>query len=181
MSTVTDNLITQFQKKNEAAFEAIYNLYFKSIYGVVFNIVREDGSAHEITQDVFVKAWQKSETYSPVKGRIFTWLLNIARNAAIDKIRSKEFRKNKQNLNVDFFVDIVEGHHNLDRTTDSIGIKTFVSRLTESCKRLIEFLYFRGYTQKETAETLEMPIGTVKTRNRKCMNSLRDLLDIDEG
>lgn len=173
-----DTLVEQFQKKNESAFESLYYMYQDSIRGVIFNIVRNDDMAEELMQDVFIKAWNKADTYSASKGRMFTWLLNIARNTAIDKTRSKDFKKGKQNLKVDFFVDILENETDLNRQTDAIGLKAFVEKLDDKCQKVIELLYFRGFTQKEASETLEMPIGTIKTRNRNCINELRHMLDI---
>ena len=173
-----DLLVSKFQDKDEKAFEKLYHMYSESMHGVIYNIVRDHDIAEEVMQDVFIKAWHKADTYSAKKGRFFTWILNIARNAAIDKTRSKNFKKAKQNLNSDFFVDIIESHDSLDNQTDAIGIKGFVSKLAEKCKEVIELLYFKGYTQKEASETLEMPIGTIKTRNRNCINELRNMLEI---
>lgn len=171
-----DLLIVQFQKKDEKAFESLYNMYSESMHGVIFNIVRDHTVAEEVMQDVFIKAWHKADTYSSKKGRFFTWILNIARNAAIDKTRSKAFKKSKQNLDSDFFVDILETHDSLDNKTDAIGIKKFVAKLGEKCKSVIELLYFRGYTQTEASEALNMPVGTIKTRNRNCIKDLRNLV-----
>lgn len=171
-----DHLVLQFQNKDHLAFEKLYQMYSDSIHGVVYNIVKNGAIADELMQDVFIKAWHKSETYSTKKGRFFTWILNIARNAAIDKVRSKAFRQSKQNLDADYFVDIINSNENLDSQTDAIGIKKFVTNLGEKCKEVIELLYFKGFTQKETAEELNMPIGTVKTRNRNCIQQLRDMV-----
>lgn len=171
-----ETLVSQFQDKNQAAFETLYGMYNKSIHGVVFNIVKDTTIADEVMQDVFIKAWHKSDSYSSKKGRFFTWILNIARNAAIDKTRSKAFKQSRQNLNADYFVDIIAGHDNLDDSTDAIGIKKFVTHLGEKCKAIIELLYFKGFTQKEVSEELQMPIGTVKTRNRNCIQQLRDMV-----
>ncbi|RCW91472.1 RNA polymerase sigma factor [Winogradskyella arenosi] len=169
-------LVKQFQDKNHSAFEALYGMYSKSIHGIIYNIVKDNAIADEITQDVFIKAWHKSETYSSKKGRFFTWILNIARNAAIDKTRSKAFKQKRQNLSADNFVDIITSHDNLDHSTDAIGIKNFVTQLGEKCKAVIELLYFKGFTQKEASETLQMPIGTIKTRNRNCIQQLREMV-----
>ncbi|SDH23937.1 RNA polymerase sigma factor [Winogradskyella thalassocola] len=169
-------LVKQFQDKNHAAFETLYGMYSKSIHGVVYNIVKDTAIADELMQDVFIKAWHKADTYSSKKGRFFTWILNIARNAAIDKTRSKAFKQSKQNLNTDYFVDIIASHDNLDNSTDAIGIKNFVTQLGEKCKAVIELLYFKGFTQKEASEELQMPIGTIKTRNRNCIQQLRDMV-----
>lgn len=169
-------LIEKFQNKDEKAFEILYNMYGTNILGVIYNIVRDNDIAEEIMQDVFIKAWHKADTYSAEKGRFFTWLLNIARNAAIDKTRSKSFKNKKQNLDAQFFVDILEHGDNLDTKTDAIGIGSFVNKLAKKCIEVIELLYFKGYTQKEASETLDMPIGTIKTRNRNCINELRTIV-----
>ena len=171
-------LILQFQKKDVKAYEKLYSLYCDSISGVVNNIVKNDEVAQEITQDVFIKAWNKADTYSAKKGRFFTWLLNIARNAAIDYTRSKKFKQSKQNLNADFFVDILESSSSLDSATNTIGLKEFVTKLGDKCKSVIELLYFKGFTQKEASEELSMPIGTIKTRNRTCIGKLRVMLSV---
>jgi len=170
-------LVSQFQNKNEKAFQTLYDMYSESMQGVIYNIVRDNDIAEEVMQDVFIKAWHKSDSYNASKGRFFTWLLNISRNAAIDKTRSKNFKNSNKNLNSDFFVDILQSPDNLNASTDAIGIRNFVKKLGEACKQVIELLYFKGYTQKEASEELDMPIGTIKTRNRNCIQQLRkDLL-----
>jgi RNA polymerase sigma-70 factor (ECF subfamily) len=171
-------LILQFQNKDVKAYEKLYNLYCDSISGVVNNIVKNENIAQEITQDVFIKAWNKADTYSEKKGRFFTWLLNIARNSAIDYTRSKKFKQSKQNLNSDFFVDILESSSSLDNSTNTIGLKEFVTKLSDKCKAVIELLYFKGFTQKEASEELNMPLGTIKTRNRSCIGELRTMLGV---
>jgi len=171
-----ESLVKKFKAKDVKAFEKLYDLYNESVQGIVFNIVREQSIAEEITQDVFIKAWNNAESYSEKKGRFFTWIINIARNAAIDKIRSKNFKNNTKNLDAEFFVDILENHDSLDTKTDAIGIKNFVNKLKETCIKVIELLYFKGFTQKEVSESLDIPLGTVKTRNRNCINELRIML-----
>ncbi|XCF07647.1 sigma-70 family RNA polymerase sigma factor [Tamlana crocina] len=171
-----EHLVEKFKQKDEKAFERLYDMYSESMHGVIFNIVRDHAIAEEVMQDVFIKAWHKADTYSSNKGRFFTWILNIARNAAIDKTRSKAFKKSKQNLDSDFFVDIIATGDSLDQKTDAIGIKKFVDKLAEKCKSVIELLYFRGYTQTEASEALNMPVGTIKTRNRNCIKELRNLV-----
>ena len=171
-------LILQFQKKDVKAYEKLYNMYSNSISGIIYSIVKDSNVTQEITQDVFIKAWNNAASYSSKKGRFFTWLLNIARNAAIDYTRSKTNKQSKQNLNSDFFVDILETHKSLDDSTNAIGLKDIVSKLTEKCKSMIELLYFRGFTQKEAAEELDIPLGTIKTRNRSCIGDLRTMLGV---
>lgn len=171
-----ETLILKFQQKDEKAFEALYNMYSDSMRGVIFNIVRDNDIAEELMQDVFIKAWNNASSYSAEKGRFFTWILNIARNAAIDKTRSKAFKNSKKNLDAEYFVDILQNSDSLDNKTDAIGIGKFVSKLAKKCIEVIELLYFKGYTQKEASEELNIPIGTIKTHNRNCIKELRDIV-----
>jgi RNA polymerase sigma-70 factor (ECF subfamily) len=173
-----EELISQFQHKDVKAYEKLYNIYCDSISGVVNTIVKNDDVTQEITQDVFIKAWNKSDSYDEKKGRFFTWILNIARNSAIDYTRSKKFKQTKQNLNSDFFVDTLESSDSLDSATDAIGINEFVKKLSNKCKDVIRLLFFKGYTQKEAAEELDIPLGTIKTRNRNCIAELRTMVEV---
>ena len=173
----TDTLVERFKNKDIKAFEELYERYHKNISGIIYNIVRDYEIAEEVTQDVFLKAWNNADSFSEKKGRFFTWMLNIARNAAIDKTRSKSFNKKSKNLDAEFFVDILEDQVNLDSRTNTIGLKSFVEKLTDTCKKLIELLYFKGFTQKEASESLEIPLGTVKTRNRNCLGNLRTMIE----
>ncbi len=171
-----EELVIKFKEKDVKAFEKLHQMYNKSVEGVIFNIVRDREIAEEVTQDVFIKAWNNIDSYSQKKGRFFTWIINIARNAAIDKTRSKNFKNTSKNLDAQIFVDILETYDSLDSRTDTIGIKNFVSKLKDTCVKVIELLYFKGFTQKEVSESLDMPLGTVKTRNRNCINELRIML-----
>ena len=171
-------LISKFQQKDQKAFEALYEMYNESMLGVIYNIVRDHDIASELMHDVFMKAWNNAHTYSAEKGRFFTWILNIARNTAIDETRSKTFRNSRKNQDAESFVDILQSSENLERKTDAIGIKKFVEKLAKKCIDVIELIYFKGYTQTEVSETLDIPIGTVKTRNRNCIKDLRTMLDL---
>ncbi len=168
-------LITRFQQKDVSAFERLYGMYAENICGVINTIVRNETLAQEICQDVFVKIWHNAASYNSSKGRFFTWILNIARNAAIDEMRSKSYKNQKKNLSADSFVGILEpeGSHN-EAAIDAEGIRRLINRLKQKCVEIIDLLYFKGYTQKEVAEELEIPLGTVKTRNRNCISQLRE-------
>lgn len=169
-----DDLILLLQKRDQKAFSKLYEMYSESTYGIIYNIVLDTDIAEEVLQDVFIKIWEKADSYSASKGRFFTWILNIARNASIDKIRSKSFKNTKKNLDADNFVHILEDHNNLNTQTDSIGLRKFVKALEPLCIKVIDLLYFKGFTQVEASEKLEIPLGTIKTRNRNCLKALRN-------
>jgi RNA polymerase sigma factor (sigma-70 family) len=169
-----DNLIELLQKKDQKAFSKLYEMYSESTYGIIYNIVLDSDIAEEVLQDVFIKIWEKADTYSTSKGRFFTWVLNIARNASIDKIRSKSFKNSKKNLDADNFVHILEDQNNLNTQTDTIGLRKFVKSLEPICIKVIDLLYFKGFTQAEASDKLDIPLGTIKTRNRNCLKALRN-------
>jgi RNA polymerase sigma-70 factor (ECF subfamily) len=117
-------------------------------------------------------------TYDASKGRFYTWIVNIARNTAIDKYRSKDFNNNRKNLSTDNFVSVIKDSYNLSGSTDAIGIKKFIDKLKPTCVKIIDLLFFKGFTHKEASEELEIPIGTIKTRNRACIGELRTMLNV---
>lgn len=172
-----DLLVERFKKRDSSAFQTLYGMYSENICGVINTIVKNEGIAQEICQDVFVKVWNNSDSYDSSKGRFFTWILNIARNAAIDEIRSRSYKNEKKNLSADYFVGILESQEDDTNSVDTTGLKKLVKNLKEKCVQIIELLYFRGYTQKEAAEELEIPVGTVKTRNRSCISQLRENME----
>ena len=168
-----DFLITQLQEGNEKAFEKVYQLYSKSIFGVIFTILKDEKLAEEVLQDVFLKVWEKAPTYEASKGRFFTWILNIARNASIDLLRSKAYKDLQKNVEDETFVDVMESRQNLADNTEAIGLQKYIKLLEPLCRNIIDLLFFKGYTQQESAKALEIPLGTLKTRNRMCIKKLR--------
>lgn len=168
-----DELIIDMQNGNEKAFARIYTLYSEALYGIVYSIVRDQNIAEETLQDVFIKIWNNRSSYDINKGRFFTWALNIARNTSIDETRSKAYKNSKKNLSTTNFVDILSSSDNLNKSTNAIGIRKFVDALKPVCIKIIDLLYFKGFTQKDAAEKLEMPLGTLKTRNRNCIKELQ--------
>lgn len=172
-------LVQRFQKKDLIAFEKLYEMYIDNIRGVIHTIVRDAELAEELAQDVFVKVWDNSGSYNPSKGRFFTWILNIARNTAIDKVRSKSYKEEKKNLPADFFVGILEQPGEDSETLDTEGLRKLLVNLKEKCLQIIEMLYFKGYTQKEASDLLDIPLGTIKTRNRNCLAKLRDNITLE--
>jgi RNA polymerase sigma-70 factor (ECF subfamily) len=173
----TDRLVAQLKAKDVNAFEQLHNMYAENILGAINVIIQDEAISKEICQDVFVKVWEKADLYDTTKGRFFTWLLNMARNAAIDHTRSKEFKTQKKNHSLDFFVNIYEKPEDSKKSNDEYdGLKQMLKQLKKKCVELIEMLYFKEYTQVVVAERLSIPLGTVKTRNRNCLKQLREYL-----
>jgi RNA polymerase sigma-70 factor (ECF subfamily) len=173
-----DDLLVMINNKDDKAFTHMYNMYSRSLFAVISNLVRENEEAEDVLQETFVKIWKNIDSYNESKGRFYTWILNIARNAAIDKLRSKGFNNSKKNLSSDNFVHLLDDSNRTTNIIDVIGIRDFVKKLKPKCIQIIELLFFKGYTQQEASDELEIPLGTVKTQNRNCINDLRNYLQI---
>ena len=168
-----DELLVLIYKKDEKAFTHLYDMYSKSLFAVINTLVKNREEAEDVLQEVFVKIWKNIDSYHESKGRFYTWILNIARNTSIDKLRSKNFNNSQKNLPSDNFVHLLDDSNKLSHMIDSIGIQEFVNKLKPKCIQIIDLLFFKGYTQQEASEELAIPLGTVKTQNRNCINDLR--------
>lgn len=169
-------LVSLLQQRSDTAFSYLYDNYAGALNGIIHQIVPESETANDVLQEVFVSIWRKIESYDPAKGRLFTWMLNIARNASIDKIRSRSYRNNLKNQTL---ADNVHDPLNLQvikPVYDNIGLRKIISQLKEEQRTLIELSYFQGYTHEEIAKVMNIPLGTVKTRIRSALIQLRTML-----
>jgi RNA polymerase sigma factor (sigma-70 family) len=171
-------LIAQLKKKDRMALSYLYDNYSASLYGVVFRIIKSEDVAEEILQDVFLKIWDKIESYDATKGKLFTWMLNIARNQAIDKTRSKEISKDNKTKGIDNLVSRIDSQESIEQKVDEIDVKDLLKSLPEEQHFIVEYLYFKGYSQSELAEEYNIPLGTVKTRLRMALKQLRTTLGV---
>jgi RNA polymerase sigma-70 factor (ECF subfamily) len=172
-------LIAQLQEKNTKAFSYLYDNYAPTIYGVVLRIVGTEEVAQDVLQETFVKVWNHIAQYSTEKGKLFTWVLNIARNTAIDKLRSKEIKNVQKNDSLSNLQARRKTDNSTQQMSEYIGFREVMIKLKEEHKMIIDLMYFEGYTQAEIADKLGIPLGTVKTRARDALKHLKSLLQED--
>jgi RNA polymerase sigma-70 factor (ECF subfamily) len=168
--------VTLLKQRNEPSFSYLYDNYSGALFGVINGIVSDPGIAKDVLQEVFVNIWKKVDTYDPGKGRLFTWMMNVARNAAIDKIRSRGYQINLKNYSIEGAVDThIATPVTLPQVADT-GLKKILTRLKDDYRVLIDLSYFQGYTHDEIAKIMDIPLGTVKTRIRAALTQLRTLI-----
>ncbi len=153
--------------------EALYDMYSASLHGIIIRIVPQDEIAEDLLQETFVKIWNSFPSFDSSKGRLFTWMVNIARNVSIDKIRSKDYRNNSKNQDLENTVNYVDERRNTSINPEVLGVKDLVEKLKPEQKSILDLVYFKGYTHVEAAEELDIPLGTVKTRLRMAIITLR--------
>lgn len=167
-------LVALLKQKDEKAFSYLYDHYSGALYNIVLQIVTDAELSNDVLQEVFVNIWRKIGTYDPQKGRLFTWMLNITRNASIDVLRSKSYRNSQKNSSIS--EEINEQGDGAQLNTDFIGFKKVLSKLKKDQRVLVELAYFKGYTHEEISELEKIPLGTVKTRIRNALIQLREYL-----
>jgi len=169
-------LVSQLLKQNGQAFSYLYDNYSPALFGVINQIISDKEVAADVLQDVFVNIWKKIGLYDDTKGRLFTWMLNIARNAAIDKLRSRSYQDSLKNQPLTENVNTIKSNSVVNPQQNDIGLKKQVSRLREEYRVLIDLSYFQGFTHEEISKILDLPLGTVKTRIRSALTQLRTML-----
>ena len=169
------DLVVMLNEQSNNAFNYLYDHYSGAIYTIINQIVQEKETANDVLQEVFVNIWRKIDTYDPAKGRLFTWMLNIARNAAIDKVRSRAYKDNQKNQPIS---ENVNAGPNLsaEAGVNDVGLRKVLMTLSEEYRRLIDLSYFQGFTHEEIAKMLGIPLGTVKTRIRTAISQLRTMI-----
>jgi len=156
--------------------EYLYDHYSGALYGVIFRILKKEAVSEEVLQDVFLKIWDRIDQYDASKGKLFTWLLNIARNQAIDKTRSREISKDQKTGGIENLVNSIDNEGYTEQRIEDIGVQEILKGLPQEQQFVVEHLYFKGYSQAELAEEFNIPLGTVKTRLRLAMQHLRTTL-----
>jgi RNA polymerase sigma-70 factor (ECF subfamily) len=120
--------------------------------------------------------WQKIEGYDTKRGKLYTWMLNIARNAAIDATRAVAYQQKRKNVPFSYCdVSLINAQHYYLKT-DGIGLYRYVSQLKPQHKKLIDMVYYKGYSHPEIAQLEELPLNTVKTRVRTALSQLRGII-----
>jgi len=169
------SLMERVVHKDESALSALYDRYSGLVFSEVKRILRDTGAAEEILQDLFYQIWRTAERFDAGRGSLAGWLLVAARNRAISKLRRKtgkteELNENEVSLKVDMESQAAQSIL-LDKVRGVMG------SLPETQRQALEFAYFEGMSHTEIAEKTGQPLGTVKTRIRSAMETLKQVLN----
>lgn len=169
------DLLRRIQEQDEEALVELHGQFAGLVYSVAYRVLNDRMSAEEVTQDTFLRLWDKSHTYDPAKGEFTVWLLTITRRLAIDVLRQRQRAEPKQEpIFIDADPDLWEhiapaATHELRRTLVAV-----IRQLPEDQQQVIGLAYFYSMSHSEIADYLRLPLGTVKTRIRQGMKKLRD-------
>ncbi|WP_285059208.1 RNA polymerase sigma factor [Pedobacter ginsengisoli] len=173
ISLSEEELVRRLKAQDTIAVQALYDMYSGALLGVISRIIPQTELAEDLLQETFIKIWNSANSYDSNKGRLFTWMMNIARNLSIDKVRSRDFRNSGKNQDIENNVDFIDSQKEITFNADLLGLKDMVTALKPEFNSVLNMVYFKGYTHVEAAEELNLPLGTVKTRIRMAIMELR--------
>ena len=175
-------LMKRIQQREADALEELYDLYHRLLFGLVLSIVKKREEAEDVLQEVFVKIWNKADSFDAESGNPYGWIVTIARNQAIDRIRSKGYKtQEKQSVSIHEPLFSLEGDQYDPMETTIFSdraelVHKALGQIPEKQCEVIKIAYYKGLTQSEISEYLDIPLGTVKSRTRQGMKKLKNIL-----
>lgn len=170
-------LVARLKRRDPDALEAIYDRYGRLVFSLIIRVVRDSAVAEDLTQETFLRAWNRVQCFDCERGRFGPWLLAIARNRAIDYLRSVDGRMSQGSVEISsseapaLFVTMDEEVLNSDRGR---RLREAFEGLTPPQRQVIELAYFEGLSQSEIAAKIQQPLGTIKTWTRTALKALRE-------
>jgi RNA polymerase sigma-70 factor, ECF subfamily len=179
-------LIQWIARSNSDALGELYDRYSRLVFGVALKTIGDQALAEEITQDVFMRVWERASTYQAEHGKVAGWVASIARNRAIDVYRHRQSSSEGRSTSLDDLLDFdPPDSQNVEREVE-LGsqrqrLRQALFELPKEQRQALALAYFRGYSHDEVAKALGEPLGTVKTRIRLGMQKLRQIFDDETG
>jgi RNA polymerase sigma-70 factor (ECF subfamily) len=170
-------LAERLKQREPQAMADLYDKYGRIVYALIFRIVRDTGVAEDLSQETFLRVWNRVQGFDNARGALGPWVLTVARNRAIDYLRSVDGRMAHNAVELDtnehpsLFGDLERDVLNSDRAR---VLRAAFKKLTDKQQMVIELAYFEGLSQSEMADRLKQPLGTVKTWMRSALRVLRD-------
>jgi len=172
-------LAQRLRDRDPKVMGEIYDRYGRLVYSLIHRVVRDTGVAEDLTQETFLRIWNRAQAFDVEKGSLGPWIVTVARNRAIDYLRSSDGRMASRSLELadiehpSRFTGMEEKALSMDRAR---RLKEAFEKLTPNQKTVIEMAYYEGLSQTEMAERMQQPLGTVKTWVRAALKVLRDQL-----
>jgi RNA polymerase sigma-70 factor (ECF subfamily) len=173
------DLARRLKAREPHAISDLYDRYGRLAFSLIYRIVRNTAAAEDLVQETFLRVWNRAQSFDPQRGSLGPWILTVARNRAIDYLRSIDGRMSASSLELDrmenpaLFSDLEDSALSMDRTR---RLKSAFEKLSPNQRMVIELAYFEGLSQTEMAERMKQPLGTVKTWVRSALKALREEL-----
>jgi RNA polymerase sigma-70 factor (ECF subfamily) len=175
-----DGLLRRVARGDERAFASLYDLVASRVYGLVVRVVRDPAQAEEVTQEAMVDVWRRAPSFDADRGSAITWVLTLAHRRAVDRVRSAQSAVERERK-----VAARDAASEFDEVTEQVAVRLeqqqvrrCLGSLTALQKEAVTLAYYGGYTYRQVAELLSVPLPTIKTRMRDGLVRLRDCLGV---
>ncbi len=174
-------ILKRISRGEEPALAELYDRYAQLLYSLGMRILRSVQDSEDIVQEVFMQVWNKAGSYQAEKGTVHTWLITMMRNRSIDKLRSKGFRAAGQQVDIatiPLFADPASSnpHSHVVRNEHQKLVLGSLKQLSIDQQQVLALAYYEGFSQTEIASQLNIPLGTVKSRMRKGLQTMQSNL-----
>ncbi|MGW7268448.1 sigma-70 family RNA polymerase sigma factor [Streptomyces sp. NPDC054842] len=173
-------LMGEVARGDQDAFASVYDAVASPVLGIVRAVLRDRAQSEEVAQEVLVEVWRTAARYRPDRGSVLNWVLTLAHQRAVDRVRSVEASAAR-----DHKAALLERTPEYDEVTEQVEarlereqVRRCLRTLTELQRQSVTLAYYRGLTYREVAELLSLPLGTVKTRLRDGLIRMRDCLGV---
>lgn len=168
------DLVVRIANRDREAFDVIYHRYIRSVFGLALRRLRDRERAEDAVQEMFAAVWRSAASYKPERGPAAPWLYAIARNAIVDRVRTRDEPPVEP---PDIAVDEPGPAERAESAFVSWRVHRALETLPEREREVVELAYWSGLSQSEVASFLDIPLGTVKTRTRSALAHLADVLE----
>jgi RNA polymerase sigma-70 factor, ECF subfamily len=173
-----EELLDRVTARDQAAFESLYLRHSDLVYSIALRVVADPGIAQDVAQEVFLRVWRHPSLFDVSRGRFVSWLMSVARNRAVDEVRSRGRRRLREVIPAPGADDppdpqAVDPQLAAQLSIERERVRGALEGLPNEQRLAVELAYFGGMTQQEIASVLNTPLGTVKTRVRLAMKKLR--------
>ena len=168
------HIIQLLKEGDKKAIAYIYDKCADPLYGVIYNICKDEGIAKDVLQDTFLKVWEKADTYDAKKAKLFTWIYQIARNKAIDAYRKTQKSRTENIQKANLIVSNMKSDQKLYHSE----LEKHISMLESKYQQVLQSLFFEGLTHIEMSEKTGIALGTIKTRLRIALRKLREIYNV---
>jgi RNA polymerase sigma-70 factor (ECF subfamily) len=167
-------LIDRVGMGEQQAMTEIFDRYARLVYSVALRVLKESGQAEDVTQEVFFQLWRNPNSFSSSRGSLAAWLLVIARNRAIDHLRQRRYGETVDEVIIASATNL---HNEAERRIIMQRVRGIIGDLPQEQQQSLQMAYFEGLSHSEIAEKTGQPLGTIKTRIRSALTSLRKRLE----
>ncbi|MFF2510157.1 ECF RNA polymerase sigma factor SigK [Streptomyces sp. NPDC058086] len=174
------DLMADVARGDQQAFTAVYDIVAGPVLGIARRVLRDRAQSEEVAQEVLVEVWRTAVRYRPEKGSVMNWVLTLAHQRAVDRVRSVEAsaaREHKAAL-LDRTREFDEVTEQVEARLERVQVRRCLRTLTELQRQSVTLAYYRGLTYRKVVELLTLPLGTVRTRRRDGLIRLRDCLGV---